>query len=110
MAKSASHDAAPRPPRKSRGGSPRIRTQPRLAKLTSPRLHRCYPRERLFGQIDASRQSPLVWIFGPPGAGKTTLVASYVEARKIPMLWYQVRSEEHTSELQSHSDLVCRLL
>src|SRR5260221_10794279 len=24
--------------------------------------------------------------------------------------WMPVRSEEHTSELQSHSDLVCRLL
>src|SRR5436190_17268318 len=24
--------------------------------------------------------------------------------------WADVRSEEHTSELQSHSDLVCRLL
>src|SRR5260221_6145422 len=24
--------------------------------------------------------------------------------------WGQLRSEEHTSELQSHSDLVCRLL
>src|SRR5947207_11067035 len=24
--------------------------------------------------------------------------------------WFRVRSEEHTSELQSHSDLVCRLL
>src|SRR5260221_4970473 len=24
--------------------------------------------------------------------------------------WYKLRSEEHTSELQSHSDLVCRLL
>src|SRR4029453_19441570 len=24
--------------------------------------------------------------------------------------WYAHRSEEHTSELQSHSDLVCRLL
>src|SRR5437588_4568668 len=24
--------------------------------------------------------------------------------------WVHVRSEEHTSELQSHSDLVCRLL
>src|SRR5438034_7885377 len=26
------------------------------------------------------------------------------------MPWVSVRSEEHTSELQSHSDLVCRLL
>src|SRR5436190_12165717 len=25
-------------------------------------------------------------------------------------LWFRTRSEEHTSELQSHSDLVCRLL
>src|SRR5260221_5125054 len=28
----------------------------------------------------------------------------------LPASPYQVRSEEHTSELQSHSDLVCRLL
>src|SRR5436190_16840473 len=28
--------------------------------------------------------------------------------RKFPFSW--MRSEEHTSELQSHSDLVCRLL
>src|SRR5438034_6096213 len=34
----------------------------------------------------------IVAFLGPNGAGKTT------------------RSEEHTSELQSHSDLVCRLL
>src|SRR5436190_6780142 len=25
-------------------------------------------------------------------------------------IWCSIRSEEHTSELQSHSDLVCRLL
>src|SRR5260221_6089801 len=30
-------------------------------------------------------------------------------ARAVARAW-QVRSEEHTSELQSHSDLVCRLL
>src|SRR5438034_2480772 len=27
-----------------------------------------------------------------------------------PARWSDARSEEHTSELQSHSDLVCRLL
>src|SRR5438034_8265684 len=27
-----------------------------------------------------------------------------------PRRWWAPRSEEHTSELQSHSDLVCRLL
>src|SRR5260221_3071648 len=34
--------------------------------------------------------------------------------RQIDLSWYSLfqkkRSEEHTSELQSHSDLVCRLL
>src|SRR5260221_6808789 len=29
---------------------------------------------------------------------------------EMPLLGIGVRSEEHTSELQSHSDLVCRLL
>src|SRR5437588_7029331 len=28
----------------------------------------------------------------------------------VELLQHDVRSEEHTSELQSHSDLVCRLL
>src|SRR5260221_1894500 len=29
---------------------------------------------------------------------------------RVPQLLRRARSEEHTSELQSHSDLVCRLL
>src|SRR5438034_8685451 len=32
-----------------------------------------------------------------------------VEDQRVPVVDF-VRSEEHTSELQSHSDLVCRLL
>src|SRR5438132_6885145 len=32
------------------------------------------------------------------------------KARNIALLPFATRSEEHTSELQSHSDLVCRLL
>src|SRR5438034_8085592 len=33
----------------------------------------------------------------------------YEEHERVPT-WNYARSEEHTSELQSHSDLVCRLL
>src|SRR2546421_7355835 len=48
----------------------------------------------------------------------TTLFRSCLDARKLATrpIWqcsgckYQFRSEEHTSELQSRSDLVCRLL
>lgn len=32
----------------------------------------------------------VVWISGPAGSGKTTLVASYLEEKKLPCLWYQV--------------------
>src|SRR5260370_7980204 len=31
-------------------------------------------------------------------------------AAGMPSLWLEVRSEEHTSELQSHLNIVCRLL
>lgn len=61
-----------------------------LAKLSPPRLASVHPRERLFGRFDQFRRQPAVWISGPPGAGKTTLMASYLESRALPALWYQV--------------------
>ncbi|MDG4549905.1 MAG: BTAD domain-containing putative transcriptional regulator [Candidatus Contendobacter sp.] len=63
---------------------------PMPAKLAPPRLHDIAERERLFSLLDERCQYPLVWIFGPPGTGKTTLVASYLHARKLPGIWYQV--------------------
>jgi DNA-binding SARP family transcriptional activator len=63
---------------------------PRLAKLTRPRTEGLLRRERLFGQLDEARARPVVWIAAPPGAGKTSLLASYLDARKLPGIWYQV--------------------
>src|ERR1051325_5516500 len=60
-----------------------------LAKLSLPRLHGVLPRTRLFELLDRA-QRPLVWICAQPGAGKTTLVASYLQERKRPALWYQL--------------------
>jgi LuxR family transcriptional regulator, maltose regulon positive regulatory protein len=63
---------------------------PTLAKLTRPKTHRALPRELLFDHLDEARQRPLVWVTSPPGAGKTTLVSSYIESRKLKALWFQV--------------------
>ncbi len=32
----------------------------------------------------------MIWITGPAGSGKTTLVSSYLDTNKLPCLWYQV--------------------
>ena len=58
-----------------------------LAKLTRPRLRRFLPRPRLFRLLDTPR--PLAWVWGPPGAGKTALVAGWLELRRLRTLWYQ---------------------
>lgn len=63
---------------------------PSLAKITRPVYSDIFLRKRLFKQLDSDRRRPIVWICGPPGAGKTTLVSSYIEARGLPCIWYQV--------------------
>src|SRR5438874_9141983 len=68
------------------------------------------PRSTLFPYTTLFRSSPgtkapLAWADGPAqaGEGRSGLLAGELRARGA-------RSEEHTSELQSRRDLVCRLL
>lgn len=63
---------------------------PTLGKLSPPRLGRVIDRERLFADLERFAAAPGMWIAGPPGIGKTTLVASYLEARALPCLWLQL--------------------
>ncbi|TAL26211.1 MAG: AAA family ATPase [Nitrospirae bacterium] len=39
--------------------------------------------------MDSSRKKPVVWVSAAAGSGKTTLVSSYLDARKLPHLWYR---------------------
>ena len=65
-------------------------TQPSIAKISRPRLPKVLLRKRLFSLLDKGRASPVTWVSGPGGSGKTTLVASWLDARKLPCLWYHL--------------------
>jgi DNA-binding SARP family transcriptional activator len=67
---------------------------PRLAKLTRPQLSAAVPRPRLFKLLDDSSTKPLLWVHGPPGAGKTTMVAGYLTTNEISGIWYQIDRDD----------------
>lgn len=66
----------------------------RIAKLTRPRLHDVVARARLFEHLDQCRRRPLTWVVGPPGAGKTALVGSYLEHRGLGGIWYHLDADD----------------
>jgi LuxR family transcriptional regulator, maltose regulon positive regulatory protein len=61
-----------------------------FAKTTPPTLAAPVARPRLFRRLDRAGRRPVTWVWAPPGSGKTTLVASYLVARRRRALWYQV--------------------
>lgn len=62
-----------------------------IAKLSRPRLKGAVARDRLYGAIDRVRSvHAALGVVAPPGAGKTTLMASWLESRAVDGIWYQV--------------------
>ena len=65
-----------------------------FAKTTRPVIGSAVRREALFTRLDGAGSRTVAWISGPPGAGKSTLAASYVEARNYPCVWYQLDADD----------------
>lgn len=60
-----------------------------LAKFMPPTL-KGVARERLFRILDKHRAASVIWVCGPSGAGKTTLVANYLQHKKRAISWVQL--------------------
>ncbi len=61
-----------------------------LAKITRPNPGEIFSRNRLFRKMDMGACASVIFITGPPGSGKTSLVTSYLDNRSLRALWYQV--------------------
>jgi ATP/maltotriose-dependent transcriptional regulator MalT/DNA-binding SARP family transcriptional activator len=76
-----------------------MRDAPAVAKVARPKLVDIQPRKRLYTRLDALRRAHAVpWIVAPAGSGKTVLVVSYVDDRRLPTLWYRVDEGDRDAE------------
>ncbi len=47
-------------------------------------------RDRLFRLLVRKMDRRIIWVSAPPGSGKTVLVSSFIEKKKLGCLWYQM--------------------
>jgi LuxR family transcriptional regulator, maltose regulon positive regulatory protein len=89
--------------------SPKTRPPAPLAKLAPPRLGRVFERERVFAVLDSLVLSPGLWIAAAPGAGKSTAIATWLQARARRTLWLQVDAgdADPATLAQSLDALIC---
>ena len=73
-----------------------------FAKSTRPEIGSVVSRERLFSRLDGTAARTVAWISAPPGFGKTTLAASYLEARNYRWAWYEVDRDDDDGETFFH--------
>lgn len=64
--------------------------QQSIAKITRPHARDVLLRKNLFERLEEGRGNQVIWISSPGGSGKTTLVSSYIETRKLNCLWYRL--------------------
>jgi len=60
------------------------------SKIIPPVYQTVFDRTRLLDILTEYKHRPLVWVHGSPGAGKTTLISSWLQQQKAPFLWYRM--------------------
>jgi ATP/maltotriose-dependent transcriptional regulator MalT len=66
-----------------------------ISKITKPLLECALPRPGLFERLDrVAAHRAIAWVSAPAGSGKTVLLASWLEARRRPTLWYQIDARD----------------
>ena len=80
-----------------------------LAKLAPPKLPKIVERVRLYKELNRAKDRQITWITAPPGMGKTTLAASYIKAKNLKCLWYQVdEGDADPATLFHYLGLACK--
>lgn len=83
-----------------------------VTELLAPNALRIEPRPRLFSAMDESCASPILWVGGPAGCGKTASVAGYLSARGLASAWCRLSAESPMGTLPpplTLGDLLTRL-
>jgi LuxR family maltose regulon positive regulatory protein len=71
---------------------PRRRGRGRPAKFSRPDDAPLVKRPRLM--VLLSDAHPVTWVFGPAGAGKTSMLSAWCASRRRPVLWYRVDEQD----------------
>jgi len=82
-----------------------------VTEVMAPNTLHIEPRPRLFSAMDESWASPILWVGGPPGSGKTASVAGYLSARGLASTWCRLGAPSGTGALRTPltlSDLLTR--
>lgn len=56
-------------------------------------------RTRLFSRLDGLASCPAVWVFGPPGSGKTMLLQTWIASRGIEAQWIDVSAGDAETDV-----------
>lgn len=74
---------------------PRLQRSAPTYKRAIPRVVDHIRRSSLLSELaDATAKAPITWVSGLPGAGKTSLVARWVETSEVPVVWYRLDTHD----------------